>query len=198
MANICETRYLIHGNQKELLRFFLSLKDVAVDHSDDYSELFKGDNYIQHRQEGSGYIVDVKWHKKAWFGEDAVELVLDTRWEPDFWDMGQVMKNYEGLSFEGFAEEPSNGIYINTDSTGEFFKDRYSVEVNAPGKCGFEHHYFAKGEENQICELVSDITEGKVNPGLVAEIKSTKIDALVKQMYGEKAYFIFNEFDYEY
>ena len=127
-----------------------------------------------------------------------VELVLETRWEPDFWDMGQVMKNYEGLSFEGFAEESGNEIYINTDSDGEFFKDRYVVAVHAPGKYEYERNYFAEGQEYEICEIVEEITEGKISPSYISEINREEIDALVKQMYGKDAYFIFKEFDYEF
>jgi len=91
-------------------------------------------DYFGHSDEhypcGRTFVEDVDVREK----DGQVRLRVTFAWSPEpehvweaFLDLGEFQ---EAVDFEYIAEECGNGIYINTDTDGRFFPERYCLEYN--------------------------------------------------------------------
>jgi len=62
-------------------------------------------------------------------GDMSFVIETDTAWSPttELWDA--VIEQYEDISYVYICEEPGMGIFVNTDTEGRFFVDRYLLEI---------------------------------------------------------------------
>ena len=62
-------------------------------------------------------------------GSSFFTLDCDTAWTPmdELWEA--VIAQYEGLSYVYIAEEPGMGIFVNTDTEGIYFPEKYLMEI---------------------------------------------------------------------
>jgi hypothetical protein len=60
-------------------------------------------------------------------------LRTETAWAPteELWEA--VIAQYEGVSYVFIAEESGMGIYVNTDTEGTYFPDRYMMDIWGDG-----------------------------------------------------------------
>ena len=74
-----------------------------------------------------------------------------------------MLEQYDGVSLVYSAEEPGNGVFINSDADGTFFSDRYLLEISCnkmsfiPSDWPFEGMDKPLGDENDLDDL--DIRE---------------------------------------
>lgn len=97
-----------------------------------------------------GSIEDIQWY------DDHIFMQTETAWEPQddvVMDMLDC-KECSELDFELLAEEGGNEIYINTDTSGRFFSDRYVLDYDltdatglvGEGGVGVDREYYSTPE----------------------------------------------------
>lgn len=84
----------------------------------------------------------------------------ETAWGPQIEVIQEMLENYEDLAFEYTAEECGCEIYINTDTVGVFFPDRYYIEWDLCG-CGGDSDYVSNvaGLAVTVSEIIEDVQE---------------------------------------
>ena len=77
------------------------------------------------------------------------EIETEEAWErhPEIWESIFSQECFDEVNFVYIAEESGNGLYINTDSEGLFYSDRYYVDVCLENENrGYESAYFENDE----------------------------------------------------
>lgn len=99
-----------------------------------------------------------------------ISVQTETAWEPmeAMWAMILAECKYSDIKFVYLAEEPSMGVYINTDSEGNFFADKYRTEVKVSDDFyDYDIQYFETEQEvlAYLNEVICNLrTEYKINP----------------------------------
>lgn len=140
MANWCSTAYAFYGPKKEIKRLHSRLNDVCKnDYSrtkysspNDFGPCWLGNALARHhilfsRTECRGslyYVSDVACDSEHDFWTLIVETSTAWRPMPDMWDM-ILKKSYPSVKYVYEAEEPGNLLFLNTDTEGLFFPDKY-------------------------------------------------------------------------
>ena len=77
----------------------------------------------------------------------AFRVYTETAWGPmpDMWEKIIGQRYQDQIMFEYIAEEPGNGVFINTDREGIFFPDRYRAAIEDGDE--FYEEYFTSDEE---------------------------------------------------
>ena len=80
-------------------------------------------------------------------GRRAFRVYTETAWGPmpDMWEKIIGQRYQDQIMFEYIAEEPGNGVFINTDREGIFFPDRYRAGIEDGEE--FYEEYFTSDEE---------------------------------------------------
>ena len=141
MANWCSTKYAFYTKDEdkgELLRFYGSLINVMKSPSaipNDFGSGWLGNVLDRHGLDWEavpcrGYISHIDDSPD----ENSFTIETEAAWEPvtALWEA--VLATYNGVSFVYVAEEPGNTVYINTDTLGRFFPDRYLLDIFGDGQ----------------------------------------------------------------
>lgn len=150
MPNWCDFDIAVKGDKKELDILYgkinLCKARAKVNHNWDLFELFiehgyKKEEILKDRFPYIGGSIDQvnepTYHEelKCWY----MYIYNTTRWSPMIEGFNKILsENYRSLSAVYRAEEPGCDIYINTDSSGTFFDDRYYIYDDENGS-----EYFA-------------------------------------------------------
>lgn len=163
MANWCSNMFAIYPKDNsdlgkaQLKRLFAQLRKVTqIDYPEGTKEhgwygllsVMRGKDAEDVYAKGS--IEDIQWY------DDHIFMQTETAWEPQddvVMDMLDC-KECSELDFELLAEEGGNEIYINTDTSGRFFSDRYVLDYDltdatglvGEGGVGVDREYYSTPE----------------------------------------------------
>ncbi len=89
-------------------------------------------------------------------GENMLQLSTMTAWGdlPEVWDF--VCKNYPSIEYYYIAEEGGVGYYVNSDTTGEYFPEKYYV-YHAEG-----HSEYFNDDEELLEYIATEIGTDKI------------------------------------
>lgn len=89
------------------------------------------------------------------------------------------------------AEEPGNGVYINTDIKGDFFPERYLLEIEGvPEHRNFESYYMS--DKKEVIDTVNRIFGTKLKA--IKEVK----EFLEEKRQEYSGWISFHEYDSKY
>ena len=97
------------------------------------------------------------------------EVGQEDAWSPkkEVWDAVLSKEEFSDVEYVYMAEEPGCGLYLNSDSSGLFYEDRYTVDVYLDGKfyndktCSYNQEYFTS--EDECLEYLREISENLGN-----------------------------------
>ena len=137
MPNWCCTKYAFYtndGDKGELLRFYKNLSDIILIPSEiknDFEPGWLGKVAIRHGldHEKTSCRGTINYLENYDPKDNFFTLESETAWIPadELWEA--VIARYKGISFVYLAEEPGMEIFINTDSNGTYFPEKYLVEI---------------------------------------------------------------------
>lgn len=163
MANWCSNVFAIYPRNEsdlgkaQLKRLFAQLRKLT---QIDYPEGTDSHNWygllsvMRGRKESEiaarGSIDDIQWE------EDHILMQTETAWEPQDDIVADMLdcKECSELEYVFIAEEGGNEIYINTDDSGRFFRDRYVLDYDftevtgtpIEGGVGCDRDYYSTAE----------------------------------------------------
>lgn len=163
MANWCSNVFAIYPTndsdlgKAQLKRLFAQLRKVTqidypegTDKHDWYGllSLMRGKEESEIAARGS--IDGIRWN------DDHIIVETQTAWEPQDDVVREMLDCTEcsELDFVFIAEEPGNEIYVNTDTSGRFFSDRYVLDYDlspatglvGEGGVGDDRDYYSDAE----------------------------------------------------
>lgn len=140
MANWCDTDYAFEGNITEVLALHKKLSSTLntkpkVD--TDFGSGWLGNVAINHGLDWK--TVPCRGH--IYYIDDPIIcdshasfiLSTETAWKPltYIWDR-IISDHYPSISYVYKAEEPGQLLYINTDTEGVYFPERYVIDMDIP------------------------------------------------------------------
>lgn len=174
MPNWCMTTYAFTGEPEVIAQFEINLKNYT---SKDYHEngfgkgwlgnVLAGYNLYPSNEEEvtfsyRGHITEAYWCSGALY------VSTETAWVPmpEMWDviLDKYFQNEHGntlIDYVFISEESGEEVYINTDTDGTFFPERFLLEVGGiPEHRDYESYYLES--EQGVIELVNDIFATKI------------------------------------
>lgn len=139
MANLCSTKIVFYSNNKtQLHEFNARLQELG---SCDLLDVCRHFDLPSDEFECRGYVYDIEMPREDYI-KSYFYIYQEDKWAPqiDVWS-AVLDAQYDEIYMHYIAEEPGHGIYINTDSTGEYFPDRFVVDYCLPNdniKPGYE------------------------------------------------------------
>lgn len=133
MSNTCDTIIHFRGDDALIADLFSKLH-AGMTHKE-LADLFD----VSSEDDFRANITDIESAENTIYQSDA--------WMPhvSLWD-AIIEKHYKNnISYVYRAEEPSDNIYINTDTTGITFPEKYVIDYNINGKC--DVMYFSSDDE---------------------------------------------------
>lgn len=166
MPNWCYTGYVFYGDENAVKKLG---KDIKKFTSKNYMENGFGTNWLGNVVLGYGFpyeecdftfrgaIIDFEENGGVLY------VTTETAWAPmtEMWDaiFEKHFKSENGetsIHYVFIAEEPGNEVYINTDIKGEFFPERYILEIEGtPEHQNFESYYMVN--EKNVEDTVNRI-----------------------------------------
>ena len=159
MPNWCSTTFsFYHNGTKEGEAALADLHDKIEEYTKEPSRVKNGfgPKWLGNVADGFG----IDWNTVECRGEiiditdvendggyRAFRVYTETAWGPmpDMWEEIIGQRYQDQIMFEYIAEEPGNGVFINTDCEGIFFPDRYRAEKEDDDE--FYEEYFTSDEE---------------------------------------------------
>lgn len=146
MPNWCSTDIMFYGEQKQVQALLQTLEAIRNNPQGGKSDFGNGwlghivkhfdlNPEIRHR----GSIIDIYEHS-----DDAFMVTCEDAWAPMVELWRAVIEHFPEVSFDIRAEEPGCGLYLNTDTSGVYFPDRFLVEL--------DYDYALNEEIKQIAE----------------------------------------------
>ena len=160
MAEFCYTNYVFFSDDVEAIKsFYAELKGLSSKCSDrlcNIANIILGSsNSITH--EISGTIECIYEMEGSSFQVD-----VDSKYTPDatLWDV--MLKSYPSIKYVYKAEEPSYGVFINTDTSGKYFPERYYAMLIKDDEIILEDYFI---EESDVVKAINEwmATEGAPN-----------------------------------
>lgn len=163
MPNWCTTNITFEGNKKDIKDFHEKLIKITKTPSrieNDFGSHWLG-NVVDYfvldsnvvRCRGSISYIDTCFDLSE--EECYFEIVTDTAWEPmiNMWSL-IIEEYYPSISFVYVAEEPGCEIFINTDTEGKHYTDRFLLDLRIPlskkGAKNIEERGYFESEEEVI------------------------------------------------
>ena len=159
MPNWCSTTFsFYHNGTKEGEAALADLHDKIEEYTKEPSRVKNGfgPKWLGNVADGFGIdwetvecrgeIIDITDVKNDG-GYRAFRVYTETAWGPmpDMWEEIIGQRYQDQIMFEYIAEEPGNGVFINTDREGIFFPDRYRAGIEDGEE--FYEEYFTSDEE---------------------------------------------------
>lgn len=123
------------------------------------------------------------------------QFSTDSTWVPNIEIFAAVIKEkYNGVIEILFqSEEPDNGIYITNDDEGEFFPERYKLNLSFDGKCINEYYSSIFDLQNALEKMFPKVCFDRT-------VRPEKIEAKIKEAYKFSSelndYISINKFSY--
>lgn len=140
--------------------------------------------------EARGEVKDVSWTEAGPDPIGCIHMTTDTAWEPQIEIVEEMLEVYRLLDFVYLSEEPGCGVFINSDMTGDYFREYAktdcSIEMVVDGERSWiESEYFENEEsfEEQVeadAELLKAYAKRKRLPNFSWE------DGLTGEELGEE------------
>ena len=132
-----------------------------------------------------GYVDDAEFDAE----NDVITIYWQTAWGPMIEGLDYILKPY-GLHSYTIAEEPGEHVYINTDESGLYFKDKYIFDAYDEKRGLYTTEYF--GTEAKAVEFVRDYL------GRTRGINNFEEAEIAIEKYNDKqkgdSYIVFEEF----
>lgn len=123
MAEYCYTNYIFYSDEEESLKAFRSniqeLSSKCSDRLCNIANVVLGSSNPLVSEIG-GTIECI-----SSIEGNAFQIDVETKYTPDprIWD--EILKAYPDIRYVYRAEEPEFGVFINTDSSGKYFPEKY-------------------------------------------------------------------------
>lgn len=134
MPNWCNTDYKFVGHVDEIADLYKKLKELEdmpeplVENG--FGKLFLGCVVNHFGGDWNKIYCRGEIDYMELCGENMLQLSTMTAWGdmPEVWDF--VFKNYPSIEYYYLAEEDGMEYYINSDTTGEYFPEKYYIYCN--------------------------------------------------------------------
>lgn len=146
MPNWCSNRFVIFGDKDEVLKCYLNWRSYLSEkppfkpienswNNNWIGNLFRGEGWSE-VEVISGTIAcrgGVDYLELQGDDEDGEDMRIcldtETAWGPNYDDMIKLIgRNYNSLDLVMQSEEPGCEVYINTDTDGKYFTEKYMIE----------------------------------------------------------------------
>lgn len=201
LPNWCYTEYAFYGDDAAVKRLG---NDIRRFISKNYMENGFGKNWLGNIVLGYGFSYEGSSFTfrgsitELEENDGVLYIATETAWGPmtEMWDaiFDKHFQSDDGenhINYVFRAEEPGNGVYINTDTKGCFFPERYLLEIEGvPEHQNFESYYMS--DEKEVIDTVNRI--------FGTELKTIKdVKAFLEEMQQECSGWIsFHEYDSKY
>lgn len=144
MPNWCYTSYTFVGEEKELKELHDLMKGLE-ERSEPLVENGFGTAWLGCLVEALGKKCGEIWCRGDWdnleFSGDILKFTTETAWGAADEVMALICEKYPSLGYYFYTEEPGMGIYQTNDDTGEYYPDRYYVDL-CTGDGDYRQEYF--------------------------------------------------------
>ncbi len=144
MPNWCYTSYTFVGEEKELKELHDIMKGLE-ERSEPLVENGFGKSWLGCLVEVLGKNWKDVWCRGDWnnleLSADTLKFTTETAWSAADEVMELICEKYPSLSYYYYTEEPGMGIYQTNDDYGEYYPDRYYVDLCTDDGC-YQQGYF--------------------------------------------------------
>lgn len=144
MPNWCYTSYTFVGEEKELKELHDIMKGLEERSEPSVINGF-GKSWLGCLVEALGKNWRDVWCRGDWnnleLSADTLKFTTETAWSAADEVMALICEKYPSLGYYYYTEEPGMGIYQTNDDYGEYYPDRYHVDLyTADGD--YQQEYF--------------------------------------------------------
>lgn len=144
MPNWCFTKYALEGNEQETKALYELMKELEAKEKPAVPNGF-GTTWLGCLVNALGGVWENIRCRGTWeyieLENGILNIMTETAWAPCNECFDFICKKFQSLRYYYQAEEPGLGLYTTNDADGQFFFDRYLVDIHAPdGEC--YHEYF--------------------------------------------------------
>lgn len=144
MPNWCYTSYTFVGEEKELKELHDIMKGLE-ERSEPLVENGFGKSWLGCLVEVLGKNWKDVWCRGDWnnleLSADTLKFTTETAWSAADEVIELICEKYPSLSYYYYTEEPGMGIYQTNDDYGEYYPDRYYVDLCTDDGC-YQQEYF--------------------------------------------------------
>lgn len=159
MPNWCYTSYTFVGEEKELKE----LHNIMIGLEERNEPLVEngfGKSWLGCLVEALGKNWRDVWCRGDWnnleLSADTLKFTTETAWSAADEVMTLICEKYPSLGYYYYTEEPGMGIYQTNDDYGEYYPDRYYVDLCTEDGC-YQQEYFTDLED--AISWIGKITE---------------------------------------
>ncbi len=144
MPNWCYTSYTFVGEEKELKELHNIMKGLE-ERKEPLVENGFGKSWLGCLVEALGKNWKDVWCRGNWnsleLSADTLKFTTETAWSAADEVMALICEKYPSLGYYYYTEEPGMGIYQTNDDYGEYYPDRFQVDLcTADGD--YQQEYF--------------------------------------------------------
>lgn len=208
MANICDTLYVVYGNQAMLIKLYLDLQ-IATETDDGLYRVYQQAGYKFNEKTGEFEKPDNTWIRcrgviegfEARMNNDEenddgtiryINIYCTTAWSPFVESFERLLKEkYSGLEMVCQAEEPGCDVFINTDTSHKYLPTKWQIDSDEGTK------YFNYNEGEYLLKEIERISGYKfANLGHALSNEDKIIEAIAKKkgVDIDDVYFVIHEF----
>lgn len=168
MSNICSNSTIIYGPKEDVERFIKDIK-AAFDKAErkTLSDIIEAlgchmkENDIFSFNTNRAYLYkDEDFALKEKEGRWYIQLDYESDWSPAYEGIDLMLKElYPTLGQVTWAEEGGCQIFVNTDSEGFFFPERFDVDASACNKYTHEGEGYCCETKEQALEVINRFQE---------------------------------------
>lgn len=159
MANWCSTSYTFVGKKEELNKLFDIMKQLESMEQPFVKNGF-GTNWLGCLVEKLGQKWDSIWCRGEWsnlsYDDGKLLFCTETAWSAANEVMDFICKKFPSLKYYYYSEECGMGIYETNDDTGQFYPEKYFVDLCNVNE-EFRSEYFISLED--ALEWIGDMTD---------------------------------------
>ncbi len=145
MPNWCYTSYTFVGDEEELKELH-GLMERLESMEKPLVENGFGTNWLGNIVESLGKSWEKVWCRGSWdnllLSDGTLKFTTETAWSAADEVMSLICEKYPSLGYYYYTEEPGMGIYQTNDDCGEYYPERYYIDLcTADGD--YQQEYFA-------------------------------------------------------
>lgn len=211
MANICSNTLAFYSVDKNVVMGFKKLIEDSIRESAWIGNIATALGFSEDLPfDSSGWIDEIdniEKTEKERFAIYAFKVWSETKWSPchTFWC--EVLDKYNEINnltenciyYDFIADEPGEGIYVNTDKDGIFFTDRIKIEIAYKGNW-LDGIYLCSYDNEEVIEVIRkacsevDVPEGIINDALANAWTGEGVDKICKYIEENGDYDIYVHF----